>query len=108
MLEQYSKRHEDFDIIALRLADVIGPFDDTYRLWKYTTWMQAIHGINLKCFKSSLGFKAKDIPRDAFPKKIGYKQSDADQKLSFTFSYDVVKVLHGLVSREIKPKSKGF
>ena len=98
MLEEYAKLHDDFAIIALRLADVIGPFDDTFRLWKYTTWMQAIHGVQLKCFQSSTDSEAKDIPRKAFPKKIGYERADLMQKLSFTFSYDVVKLIYGLVS----------
>ena len=69
--------------------------------------MQAIHGRKLKCFQSSPDSEAKDIPRKAFPKKIGYERSDLVQKLSFTFSYDVVKLIYGLVS-SIKSKTKGF
>ena len=30
--------------VALRLADVIGPYDETHRLWKYLTWMKTLLG----------------------------------------------------------------
>ena len=39
MMAQYAENKDGIEFIALRLADVIGPFDDSHRLWKYTTWM---------------------------------------------------------------------
>lgn len=32
---------ESQSLVILRLPDVIGPFDDTYRLWKYCEWLKS-------------------------------------------------------------------
>ena len=77
VLEEYANTHTNTEVIALRLADVIGPFDDSARLWKYTTWMQALHGVELKYFDDALtGHNMKSIPRESFPGQIGYEEKD--------------------------------
>ena len=39
-----SNADQSLEIIALRLADVIGPYDESFRFWKYTTWIKALLG----------------------------------------------------------------
>ena len=41
---QHAQEHEELEFVALRLADVVGPYDDSFRLWKYVTWMKTLLG----------------------------------------------------------------
>ena len=59
---------------SLRLADVIGPWDDSHRMWKYTQWARRI--------------KEKG-EKDEIP-VLGYEEKDITTKISFTYSEDVV------------------
>ena len=54
-------------MLSLRLADVIGPYDDSCRFWKYLLWAQV----------------AKHWP-------ITLDEAEKARKLSFTFSGDAV------------------
>ena len=70
----------------MRLADVIGPYDETYRLWKYVTWMKALLGQSTRLSEEQTvqmrGSKIKyEVPRDV------------EHKLSFTYSYDVANFI---------------
>ena len=60
----------DISVLSLRLADVIGPFDDSCRFWKYLMWAQV----------------AKHWP-------ITLDEAEKARKLSFTFSGDVVDAI---------------
>ncbi|CAK0879262.1 unnamed protein product [Prorocentrum cordatum] len=62
--------------LALRLPDVIGPFDDTHRLWAYWHWLQA-------------------GPED--PPQSHAASSKRDVPLAFVFSRDVARFIAGLV-----------
>lgn len=75
----------NLEVVALRLADVIGPYDDSYRFWKYVTWI-----------KTLLGLPSRLSPEVAstVKTKIRYEvPRDLSSKLSFTFSVDVVRML---------------
>ena len=61
-------------VFSLRIPDVLGPFDDSYRMQKYVTWMQML--IDGKPFS-----------------KLGYEAKDLDFRSSFVFSKDVAKVI---------------
>ena len=95
----YAAQHPgQISFIALRLADVIGPYDESWRFWKYCTWIKAHLGLPTRldseltaCLKST---------------KIWYEvPKDTDRKLSITFSVDVVKfILASLeTTRELEP-----
>ena len=78
-VEQYLfKKLEDTEtsVLSLRLADVIGPYDDSCRFWKYVLWSQ-------------IAQKSKD--------KTHFIQLNTkdhlNQKLSFTYSKDVIGVI---------------
>ena len=75
---KFNLEHEQkIKVYSLRLPDVIGPFDDSYRFQKYVTWMQIL-------------MEGKHFG------KLGYEKKDLDQKLSFVYSKDVAKVILGL------------
>ena len=40
MAEFENKKEFDFPYLSLRLPDVIGPYDDTFRYWSYLKWIQ--------------------------------------------------------------------
>ena len=61
----------------MRLADVIGPYDDSCRFWKYLIWAKIGEiQVNNKDHKNS--------------------------KLSFTFSHDVVKIITSQIEKSEK------
>ena len=66
--------------LSLRLPDVIGPFDDTYRLWSYVHWLKS----GIPVF----------VPRDNTP-------------LAFVYSEDVVEFCLGIFQRAPK-KDSGY
>ena len=39
-----AQNNTTIEFVALRLADVIGPYDETHRLWKYVTWIKTLLG----------------------------------------------------------------
>ena len=59
-----------FKLTCLRLADVIGPFDETFRFWKYVAWANKQH---------------------EYPMQID--RMACEKKLSFVFSKDVTTVI---------------
>ena len=65
---------------------MIGPYDDSWRFWKYITWIKA---------KLGLPTKLNDAQStQAISKKMFYEvPKDNERKLSFTFSVDVVKFI---------------
>ena len=62
----------EVSVLSLRLADVIGPYDDSCRFWKYPLWAQV----------------AKQWP-------ITLDEAERNVKVSFTFSCDVVQTIMG-------------
>ena len=77
--------NKDVTFIALRLADVIGPYDESHRFWKYVTWMKALYGLPTRL--------SAEQTAQVIENKIWYEPKDATKKLSFTFSIDVVKFI---------------
>lgn len=59
-------------MVALRLPDVVGPFDETERMMKYVLWFSGLHKV--------------DAP-------IGFEEKDLNKKLSFVHCDDVVKTI---------------
>ena len=67
-------------ILSLRLADVIGPWDDSCRFWKYVIWSKIA--------------KITENSPNCEKYKIQLNTTDhINQKLSFTFSQDVISVI---------------
>lgn len=64
-----SKLHK-FKLTCLRLADVIGPYDETFRFWKYVAW----------------ALKSQECP-------MHLDRMASEKKLSFVFSKDVTTVI---------------
>ena len=60
-------------VLSLRLADVIGPYDDSCRFWKYVIWasLSGIEGCQIQL----------DIEDHIY------------QPLSFTYSIDVARLI---------------
>mmetsp|Transcript_21102 Transcript_21102/g.25959 ORF Transcript_21102/g.25959 Transcript_21102/m.25959 type:complete len:138 (+) Transcript_21102:552-965(+) len=84
---EYATRQSDsISFVALRLADVIGPYDESWRFWKYCTWIKAHLGLPTRVTRElEAGLRAK---------KLWYEvPKDVEKKLSFTFSVDVVKFI---------------
>ena len=67
-------------VFIVRLADVIGPYDDSCRFWKYILWNQVSH-------ISKIQLNTKDHLK---------------QKLTFTFSQDVVNIIIAQLSKDEK------
>ncbi|CAE7206144.1 C35C5.3 [Symbiodinium sp. CCMP2592] len=81
--------------VALRLPDVIGPFDDTLRLWAYWHWLRAgADGCRPQVRKSP----AKRARLEA----QATTQSFDDPPLAFVFSRDVARFLAALVGRSLQ------
>ena len=84
LCEYASVAGEAIEVVALRLADVLGPYDESLRLWKYTTWIKAHFRLPTR-----LSAEEEDLVRT---RRLYYEvPKDQEQKLSFTFSVDVVK-----------------
>ena len=49
---KYNAKNE-FPWVALRLPDVIGPYDDTGRFWAYIKWIQSEHPLETDSFTQS-------------------------------------------------------
>ena len=50
-VEQYlfqELEETETSVLSLRLADVIGPYDDSCRFWKYVLWSQIAQAANNK------------------------------------------------------------
>eukprot|EP00438_Fugacium_kawagutii_P028574 Skav232563 [mRNA] locus=scaffold3309:108909:110069:- [translate_table: standard] len=72
--------------IALRLPDVLGPYDDTFRLWAYWHWWNAGPENRPQVRKQTLKRSSPD------------SGGDPAQPLAFVFSRDVARFLVHLVS----------
>ena len=68
----------------LRLADVIGAYDESFRVWKYVTLL------------SDPGYSSV---------KVSVEVKDTITKLSFTFSSDVVRVILGCIASDLGVQS---
>lgn len=76
-------------VFSLRLPDVIGPFDDSYRLQKLALWMKMV--------------------MDGKPcNRLGYEERDLQQPLSFVFSKDVAAVVMRIIEGKVKADSGEF
>jgi len=76
-------------VFSLRLPDVIGPFDDSYRLQKLALWMKMV--------------------MDGKPcNRLGYEERDLHQPLSFVLSTDVASVIVRLIKGEVKAEPGAF
>ena len=70
---RWGQKNAGTRILSLRLADVMGPWDDSCRFWKYVLWAEV----------AAAGSSAIEL-----------NTSDhLHTKLSFTFSQDVVSVI---------------
>ena len=90
-------RTNQVQFIAVRLADVIGPFDESFRMWKYFTWIKAhVSGDDADLCKTRLTEEQRQKVRS---RPIYYETPKDDvRKLSFTFSLDVVKFILAFLS----------
>ena len=89
LLTQYAASAK-VEIVAVRLADVIGPFDESFRMWKYVTWIKA-HLFGTQANTTRLSQEQVGKVRS---KQIWYEvPKDSERKLSLTFSVDVVKFI---------------
>ena len=72
----------------MRLADVIGPYDESFRMWKYVTWIKTLLGQPTRLIDyQKVAIKEKGS-------KIRYEvPKDVERKLSLTFSVDVTKFI---------------
>lgn len=84
-----SVHHASLRVFMLRLPDVIGPFDDSYRMQKLVLWMKMLME-GKQCLP--LGYEAKDL----------------DQPLSLVFSRDVTDVIEGILFGQAKAESGVF
>mmetsp|Transcript_108131 Transcript_108131/g.312459 ORF Transcript_108131/g.312459 Transcript_108131/m.312459 type:complete len:443 (+) Transcript_108131:90-1418(+) len=83
--------------VALRLPDVIGPYDDTLRLWAYWHWLQAGHEHPPQVHDA----RATKRPRRSVGGG-GAASSAAEEDrvpLAFVFSHDVARFIVGLLDR---------
>jgi nucleoside-diphosphate-sugar epimerase len=64
--------------LILRLPDVIGPFDESYRLWYYIEWIKNLHVLPLEL-----------------------NEVDLFRKLSFVYSGDIVKIIINTILNEL-------
>jgi len=86
--------------LALRLPDVIGPFDDTLRLWAYWHWLRA--GVDYAP-------QVRDLPAAKRRKHSDTAASEnnetlpEDPGLAFVFSRDVARFITGLVGSTPPP-----
>lgn len=92
LLETHAKANAGtMQVVALRLADVIGPYDESFRLWKYVTWIKTLLGLQTRLVDP-------DDKARVQARKIKYEQvKDTEKKLSITFSIDVVKTILRLI-----------
>lgn len=85
--EEYLKSHvyetKSLPYIILRLPDVIGPYDLSYRYWKYLLWLQK---------------------NETWP--IHTQAMSDTRKLSFVFSEDVAGFVHYILRQITGPKGK--
>jgi nucleoside-diphosphate-sugar epimerase len=72
-LLRWGQKNKETRILSLRLADVIGPWDDSCRFWKYILWAEI----------ASVGNSEIQLNT----------AEHLHTKLSFTFSQDVVSVI---------------
>ena len=81
--------------VALRLPDVIGPFDDTFRLWAYWHWLRAGPDNPPQVRKLHGKRPRLDTPAPT---------SSEDPPLAFVFSRDVARFLVHLMHRRLDSK----
>jgi nucleoside-diphosphate-sugar epimerase len=72
------------NLYMLRLADVIGAFDESFRVWKYVTLLS---------------------DPDYSSVKVGVEVKDTMTKLSFTYSSDVVRVILACIASDLGVQS---
>jgi nucleoside-diphosphate-sugar epimerase len=70
-IEQFLSDVNGLKLLSLRLADVIGPYDDSCRFWKYLLWQRVVEEHKLELNKSD----------------------HLDLRMSFTFSEDVARFI---------------
>jgi nucleoside-diphosphate-sugar epimerase len=71
---------KDISYYILRLPDVIGEFDETYRIWYYVEWLRHINVL-----------------------KIEFEKIDEFRKLSFVYSSDVCSIIVSILEGNKKP-----
>eukprot|EP00929_Paragymnodinium_shiwhaense_P015021 TRINITY_DN123022_c0_g1_i1.p1 TRINITY_DN123022_c0_g1~~TRINITY_DN123022_c0_g1_i1.p1 ORF type:complete len:421 (+),score=105.32 TRINITY_DN123022_c0_g1_i1:143-1405(+) len=74
--------------VSMRLPDVIGPFDDTLRLWAYWHWLQAADA------------KAPPPQVRKRPHAEDDSQPPVDPRLAFVFNQDVARFIVSLLQKE--------
>mmetsp|Transcript_135584 Transcript_135584/g.433762 ORF Transcript_135584/g.433762 Transcript_135584/m.433762 type:complete len:450 (-) Transcript_135584:118-1467(-) len=93
--------------LALRLPDVIGPFDDTLRLWAFWHWLQAgpqeppqVHDPrSVKRPRRSLaedGGRSRQAADGKPSEELLFEEPDT-VPLTFVFSHDVARFIDGLL-----------
>ena len=73
--------------IFLRLPDVIGEYDDSYRMWKYVEWLKYIKS-NIKGDTSN-----NNTPSTILKPIIEFDKADIYRRFSLVYSKDIVKVI---------------
>ena len=92
------------EVVAMRLADVIGPYDESFRLWKYVTWIKTLLGQPTRLIEDQkVAIRQKGS-------KIRYEvPKDIERKLSITFSVDVTKfILAYMHSDNVRTSPQSF
>ncbi|KAK6168347.1 hypothetical protein SNE40_020901 [Patella caerulea] len=81
-LLEYQRKDGGIPFIALRLPDVVGPRDNTYRWWLYQSWMRL---------------------QEYLDKKVSIPSYLSKHLLSFVYNNDVAKLIEKLVSSDVDP-----
>ncbi len=79
-------------ITSLRMADVIGAFDDTNRFWGTQLWCEYILRKN-DCSQSAENLKK------LFSEHMKIDAIEADRLISFTTSWDMIRLIWSLIDR---------
>lgn len=90
--------------VALRLPDVIGPFDDTYRLWSYWHWLQAAS--SGKADPPQVMRLSRSPKRQRQEDDI--KEIPLDPPLAFVYNRDVARFIVGLIGAQQPAAAKQF
>jgi len=90
--------------VALRLPDVIGPFDDTYRLWSYWHWLQA--AAEGKTDPPQVKKRSRSPKRQR--RESDGKEIPSDPPLAFVYNRDVARFIVGLIGSQQHASAKQF
>lgn len=84
-LQKYFEIYKSSFFIALRLPDVIGSFDESFRMWYYVEWIK----------NSKL-------------RKIEYEKVDLVRPLSFVLKDDVTELIYKIIMTQKHDGNKNY